>query len=249
MRRLWIADVHANLPAFEAVLRDAETVDEIVYLGDIVGYGPHPSACIDLLEHLQAKAVLGNHDASVLALGRRAAQYSCPVNWDEWTHDQLNDSQLSYLAALPTELEIVSCGAKVKAMHQPPGAPYLHPAMPDYVLAEHLQAVSCAAIFCGHSHRRIDRTIAGRRFVCIPPVGQPRNRDPRAGYAIERDGRLEFGFVRYDIERVVVDVQGIGLKKEFCQRWINFLRTGFDTEWSHEYEHDGVQNQGIPPTS
>ena len=103
MKRLWIADVHANLPAFEAVLQNAGTVDEIVFLGDIVGYGPHPSACIDLLKHLQPKAVLGNHDASVLALGRRAARYSRPVNWDEWTHDQLNDSQLSYLAALPTD--------------------------------------------------------------------------------------------------------------------------------------------------
>ncbi len=46
MRRLWITDVHANLPALEAVLADAGVVDEIICLGDVVGWGPHPSACI-----------------------------------------------------------------------------------------------------------------------------------------------------------------------------------------------------------
>lgn len=245
MRRLWIADIHANLPAFEAVLRDAGPVDEIVFLGDIVGFGPHPGACIDLLKQLNAKAILGNHDASVLAVRGRMWRRSNPIDWDEWTFDQLNESQLSYLAALPSELAIVSCGVNVKAMHHPSGAPYLHPAMPDSVLANHLQSVLHPVIFYGHSHRRIDRTVNGCRYVCIPPVGQPRNHDPRAGYAVENNGRLKFAFVTYDIERVAVDIQGIGLEKEFCQRWINFLRTGFDPEWSREYEHDGVQKQGM----
>ena len=238
MRRLWIADVHANLPAFEAVLRDAGTVDDVVFLGDIVGFGPHPVACIDLLRQLEAKAILGNHDASVLAVRGRPGPRSTPIDWDEWTFDQLSDSQLSYLEALPRKLAIVSGGVEIKAMHHPAGAPYLHPAMPEPVLANHLQAVPHPVVFCGHSHRGIDRTVNGRRFVCIPPVGQPRNRDPRAGYAVESDGNLVFAFVTYDVERAVADVQGIGLAEEFCQRWIRFLRTGFDTEWSREYEQE-----------
>ncbi|MBU0606911.1 MAG: metallophosphoesterase family protein, partial [Armatimonadetes bacterium] len=68
MKRLWIADVHANLPAFVAVLADAGAVDEVIFLGDVVGYGPHPAECVDLLARLQPQAVLGNHDAAVLAL-------------------------------------------------------------------------------------------------------------------------------------------------------------------------------------
>ena len=67
MRRLFIADVHANLPALEAVLRDAGPVDEVVFLGDIVGYGPHPAACVDLLGRLGARAIRGNHDTDTLA--------------------------------------------------------------------------------------------------------------------------------------------------------------------------------------
>ena len=108
--------------------------------------------------------------------------------------------------------------------------------MADSVLADHVQAVAGPAVFCGHSHRPIDRIVEGRRFVCIPPVGQARNGDPRAGYAVENDGDLEFRFVAYDIEKTVADVRSIGLNEGFCQRWISFLRTGSDAEWSREYE-------------
>jgi predicted phosphodiesterase len=236
MKRLWLADVHANLPAFEAVLAAAGSVDEVVFLGDIVGCGPHPAACVDRLRHLEAKAILGNHDASILALRGHAARRVHPVDWNEWTLDQLNASQLSYLASLPSELAIEFCGVKATLLHHPSGAPYLHPDMPDSVLAEHLQAVSASVVICGHSHRQIDRTVGRLRYVCIPPVGQPRNGDTRAGYALESDEALEFGFVPYDVERVVVDVERIGLADAFCQRWTRFLRAGFDLEWSRAYE-------------
>ncbi len=248
MRRLWITDIHANLPAFEAVLADAGTLDQVVFLGDIVGYGPHPSACIDLLRELEARAVLGNHDAAVLAIRACANRRSDPVDWDPWTFDQLKDSQLSYLMDLPSELAVESCGTRVQAMHHPPGAPYLHPAMPDSVLADHLHGTPYPIVFCGHSHRQIDRTVNGCRYVCIPPVGQPRNGDPRAGYAVECDGHLEFRFVTYDIERYVVDTKGIGLSQDFCQRWIRFIRTGADTEWSREYKHKEVRNKSMHAT-
>jgi diadenosine tetraphosphatase ApaH/serine/threonine PP2A family protein phosphatase len=218
-------------------------VDEVVFLGDIVGYGPHPSACIDRLRQLKAKAILGNHDAAALALGARAARDSHPVQWDEWTRDQLEESQLSYLQGLPTELTVDVGGVKVRAMHHPPGAPYLHPNMPDSLLASHLRAIPHPVVFCGHSHRHIDRTVNGRRYVCIPPVGQSRNGDSRAGYAVEVDGSLACRFVAYDVERVVADIESIGLAETFCRRWIRFLRTGFDVDWSREYRSEEAQNR------
>lgn len=235
MKRLWLADVHANLPAFEAALADAGRSDEVVFLGDIVGFGPHPLACIERLRRLDAKVVLGNHDAAVLAVRERAVRRSPPLEWDEWTFDQLHESHLSYLASLPAELSVTFCGAAATAMHHPPGAPYLHPAMPDAVLAGYLQAAAHAAVVCGHSHRQIDRFVNGRRYVCVPSVGQPRNGDTRAGYAVEEDGTLLFRFVRYDVEQVVADVEKIGLTSAFRGRWVRFLRTGWDAEWSREY--------------
>jgi predicted phosphodiesterase len=241
MKRLWIADVHASLPAFEAVLTDAGAVDDIVFIGDIVGCGPHPSACVDLLRQLDAKVVIGNHDASVIAIKSIATKRPHSViveNWDEWTFNQLNESQLSYIEALPRELTVISGGVEVRVMHNPPGVPYLCQSMPDSVIANYLRNVPYPVVFCGHSHRQIDRTVNGHRYVCIPPVGQSRNGDTRAGYAIENDGVLSFHYVPYDIEQVVVDIKNIGLPEKYCKRWISFLRAGFDVEWSREYKHE-----------
>ncbi len=235
MRRLWIADVHANLPAFEAVIDDAGSVDEVLFLGDVVGCGPHPAACVDLLQRLNARAVLGNHDAAVLAAGASSAPRATPVNWDTWTFDQLDEPQLSHLGALPEELDLDFGGIRARVMHNPLGAPYLHPSMPDRVLASRLPALSHEVTLCGHSHRQIDRTVNGCRYICIPPVGQPRNGDTRAGYAMETDGALDFQFVSYDVERVMTDVRQIGLDDTYCHRWIAFLRTASDPEWSREY--------------
>jgi len=236
MKRLWIADVHANLPAFEAVLADAGTVDETVFLGDIVGLGPHPGECVDLLRQLDAKAIRGNHDTTILNIKSSSTQRAVPVDWNEWTRDQLNASQLSFLASLPHELSVESDGVTIQVMHHPAKAPYMHPDMPDAVLARQLHAIQYPVVFCGHSHRAMDRSVNGCRYVCIPPIGQPRNRDPRAGYAIEDGGTLTFRYVTYDVERVASDIQNIGLHEEFCQRWLSFLRTGFDAEWSREYK-------------
>lgn len=231
MKRLWIADVHANLPAFAAVLRDAGTVDEIVFLGDVVGFGPHPGECVDLLAALVPKAILGNHDESILTRAKGAL----PGNWDQWTRDRLGEAHIAYLKNLPQERELPFGPGIAKLRHLVPGAPYLHPAMPDDVLERHLIAVPDRFLICGHCHRAIDRTLGDRRLVCLPAVGQPRNRDPRAGYAVEENGNLEFRFVAYDIERVVADLDAIGLEESFRQRWIRFLRTGHDPEWSREY--------------
>lgn len=233
MKRLWIADIHANRPAFEAVLRNVGTVDETVFLGDIVGYGPHPSACIDLLIQLDATAVLGNHDAAVLKAVKSSRQPAKSLNWDHWTADQIGESQRSYLASLPQALEIAFGETTAHVLHHPAGAPYFHPDMAHDVFTDCLHSVSCKTVICGHSHRRIDRRFNGQqRFVCIPSVGQPRNRDPRAAFALECDGTLMFGAVAYDVETTVTDFRQIGFEAVFRERWIRFLRTGYDREWS-----------------
>ncbi|MBU4201034.1 MAG: metallophosphatase family protein [Verrucomicrobia bacterium] len=240
MKRLFIADVHANLPAFEAVLRDAGTVDETIFLGDILDFGPHPAACVDRLQRLNARAILGNHDLAILAREGNPVMPSDFLDWGEWTYGRLTPAQLRYLRSLPRELNIESCGLQTTVIHQLPSAPYLYPTMSDDILAHFLGDVPGRAVYCGHCHYLIDRALNGRRLVCFPPVGQSRNGDPRAGYAIEEDGRLQFRFVRYDIETVVADIKKIGLPELFCERWIRFLRTGFDQEWSRIPASKGV---------
>jgi len=235
MRRLWIADVHANLPAFEAVLRDAGEVDDIVFLGDIVGFGPHPAECVDLLWELDALAIAGNHDVEVLCAPPPSESQSGPVNWLHWTRAQLEDDHLLYIEALPADTTVQSGFGEVSAIHHPVAAPYLHPAMPDAVLADWCRATPGAVVAFAHSHRAMDRAVDGRRLICLPAVGQPRDGDPRAGYALEVDGALSFHRAAYDVEQVVADVRAIGLDASFTERWIAFLRTGYDPEWSRPY--------------
>ena len=241
MRRLWIADVHANLPAFEAVLAAAGQVDEVIFLGDVLGFGPHPAACVDLLRSLSPRAVLGNHDAAILARRDDPAAPGPPGDWDPWTLRRLDEEQLAFLATLPASLALTVCGTSAEALHRLPGAPYLHPAMPDAVLAELVGDLPAATVLCGHCHHALDREVDGRRLVCLPPVGQPRNGDPRAGYAIECDEGLRFHYAAYDVERTVADTQRIGLPEPFCGRWLSFVRTGFDAEWSRPYRPEGAR--------
>jgi hypothetical protein len=76
--------------------------------------------------------------------------------------------------------------------------------------------------------------LGDRELVCFPAVGQARNRDPRAGYAIETDGELEFRYVDYDLGRTARDTAAIPLPPDFAARWQRFLLTGYDPDWSRE---------------
>jgi len=236
MKRLLLADVHAGLYAFEAVLAQAPVVDEIVFLGDIVGYGPHPAQCVDHLRALGARCILGNHDAEVLE--RRAAPRTATVGspheiWLRWTVEQLDDEQIGFLRGLPVGLTLQAGNSLVHAIHRTPG-PYLHECMPDDELRQAVDEFEPGTVLCGHAHRVIDRCVDGKRLVCIPAIGQPRDGDPRAGYAVETAGVFEFFRVPYDIEAALADLRDIGLPPAFAARWGRFLRTGYDPDWSRE---------------
>ena len=235
MRRLFLADVHANLPAFQAVLHDAGKVQQVFFLGDVVDWGPHPSECVDLLRDIGARAIRGNHDEAVLSLrGSGAPEGLPPVDWLHWTYSRLDREQLDFLASLPSQRSVRSCGVKTSLIHHPPGAPYLRPSMGGSELERLFAGIDGEAVYCGHSHKKIDRFAGGRRIVCLRAVGQSRDGDPRAGYAIVEDGVLEHRSVGYDLERVAHDIGRIGLDTALCRRWLEFLRTGYDREWSRE---------------
>lgn len=80
MKRLWLADVHANLPSLKAVLQDSGDCDEVVFLGDIIGYGPHPAECVDMLMRINPCAVIGNHDKAILKLKNKDVSFLDPSN-------------------------------------------------------------------------------------------------------------------------------------------------------------------------
>jgi len=161
LRRLFIADVHANLPAFEAVLSDAGPVDEVFFLGDIVDCGPHPAECVTLLRDIGATCIVGNHDEGVLSLegGRRPPREW--VDWQEWTFDQLTAEQRAYVGSFPRSRVIRSCGVETRLIHSAPNSPYLHESMTDEQVSVALLCIP--GIATGLSTEAL---VAGVTFVC-----------------------------------------------------------------------------------
>jgi len=220
MRYAIIADIHANLVAFTAVLDHIERrggVDEMWCLGDIVGYGPDPCECIQLLRQHNHVCVAGNHDWA--AIGKLATSEFNPdaAVACHWTAQQLGPEDIKYLEGLPEVIQ----KEDFTLVHGSPRQP----------IWEYLISVSSAkenfayfqSQFClvGHSHVpmvfKYDETdtcsfsqfmpnvglALGKSRLIINPggVGQPRDGDPRASYAIydSETGMIRLYRVPYDI--------------------------------------------------
>lgn len=202
MRYLVVGDIHSNLAAFEAVLRDADArsgFDKVWCLGDMVGYGPDPHECIELLRQYEHICVAGNHDWA--SIGKMDTSDFNPVaaHACHWTGQQLTRQDVEYLQDLPLSL----CEGDFTLVHGSPRQPIW-----EYLLSiEAAQAnFGCfETVYClvGHSHvplvfEYIDRaavykefpegtnlTLGGNRLIINPGgVGQPRDGDPRASYAV-----------------------------------------------------------------
>ena len=242
MRALIVSDVHSNLEAFEAALADAGGrggYDVVWFLGDLVGYGADPGACIERLRSLPHLAVAGNHDHAVTGrlnpdLFNGAARAAAL-----WTAERLSDDERDYLAGLP-EVRTVGSFTHVHGSLRDP--------VMEYLISEPAAVATFALLatpFClvGHSHYPIvwtereggadvallDATEplaldAGRRVIVNPgSVGQPRDGDWRASYLVYDDGvgdvgRLEHYRVEYDIGAAQRKIREAGLPEVLAER-------------------------------
>jgi diadenosine tetraphosphatase ApaH/serine/threonine PP2A family protein phosphatase len=231
-----LSDVHGNLDALRAVLEDAEThADGIVCLGDVVGYGPQPEPCLELVAERALALVGGNHEHGVAGL--------LDLDWFnpyaraavEWTRAHLDDDHRRYLAALPLVTEL----AGATLVHASPAQPEEW----DYLVSaeDGLRAFAGFATrlcFVGHSHRPavwsqgswgpdyrpggLDVSIEpGRRYIInVGSVGQPRDGDARAAYAIwDVEARRVVGRrVAYDVGAVRRKIARAGLPRFLADR-------------------------------
>ena len=238
MRIAVISDVHANLPALEAVLAHAGSVDTIWHLGDIVGYGPEPDAVVDRLATAGAIGVRGNHD-SAAAGGNEIHWFNPDARAAmEWTRGAISRSTVAWLAALPERRE----EGEFTLVH---GSP-LDPTW-EYVTTAASARASIAAISTthglnGHTHVPLAFVLDGDRMGQITPgtapptqldgrrlllnpgsVGQPRDGDPRASYLILdlAARRAEWARVPYDIEAVRARMRAVGLPKRLRDRLLH----------------------------
>jgi len=237
MRVLVISDIHANLPAFETVLEDAEGQwDRIWCLGDLVGYGPNPNECVALLRQHDHISLSGNHDWAALDKldindFNEEAQTAAL-----WTRDVMTEETRVFLDALPAK-RVIGDFTMAHASPRHPVWEYII----DYETAlENFSHYDTPYCLVGHTHVPVLLAEEGSNKVAVfnpayketiyledsrviinpGSVGQPRDSDPRAAYALLDTEKLTWEFYRvaYPIEKTQEQIRDAGLPEALAAR-------------------------------
>lgn len=214
MRVLLISDVHANLPALEAVLTDAPETRAIVHAGDVVGYNPYPRKVIEVFREHGVESIEGNHDRAV-AGGSAFGFNTLAGRAVEWTRDLLLGEELEYVGDLPVEETYFD--GRVHAAHGAPGDPDRY-TYPKQFTADLLEGEDILVL--GHTHVQGKREFSDGVVVNPGSVGQPRDGDPRAAYAVLDldDGRVDLKRVEYPVREVQEKINEAGLPERLSWR-------------------------------
>lgn len=228
-----IGDVHANLPALEAVLAHAreQGVEAIWNVGDFVGYGVFPDEAVKLLQGEEALSIAGNYDLKALQVKRRKAKWQKNKHPEkllafEWAYDHLSPESRDYLKALPQERRLTAGGKRILLTHGSPDSNEdpLTPDTPEDHLRELARKADADVIICGHSHQPFARRVDGAWFINTGSVGRPDDGDPRACYAVLRltpeSLDVQHHRVEYDAERIADAVREHGLPESFARMFL-----------------------------
>jgi putative phosphoesterase len=219
-----LSDIHSNLTALKAVLEDLPKVDEILCLGDLVGYAAEPNEVVELVRERNIRCVMGNHDyaavtGDVRGLNELAAGAAL------WTHRTLREENRRFLRSLPLEARLKLSGKSLYLAHGSPRDPlweYVFPELPNSSLLEIVRGVEADLSLFGHTHVPMERKIFGKLVLNPGGVGQPRDLDPRASYMLlELDGeepRIQIRRVKYDIDLTAKKIRTAGLPEELAAR-------------------------------
>ncbi len=241
-----LADIHGNREALTACLADAERrqVDRYIFLGDLVGYGADPGWVVDRVsDYVEqgATAILGNHDAA--AAGARVSMNETAQQAIDWTRGQLSDAQKEFLGRLPLSVEH---DGRLFVHASPLEPSRWHYVTSSQVARNNLMATAARQSFCGHVHvpalYGLSLTgklmafepvagmaiplLAGRRWLAvIGAVGQPRDHDPAACYALldDKANSLTYRRVAYDVETAARKIREADLPAVLATR----LERGF----------------------
>jgi predicted phosphodiesterase len=240
MRIAVLSDIHANLPALEAVAADLPSVDEVWVLGDIVGYGPQPNEVIAALQAMGARSVMGNHDGAAIGTVDPSDFNPEARAAIEWTAGVLDDNSRAYIAALP---EVRTAG-DITAVHGSPRDPIWEYITGPGVAAANFEAYTTRLCLFGHTHlpvafRAVDGGVVdasiglpgtaarvGPERAMLNPgsVGQPRDGLRDAAYAVlelngaPKDDSFEFRRVAYDVDRTQRLMRDAGLPARLVER-------------------------------
>jgi diadenosine tetraphosphatase ApaH/serine/threonine PP2A family protein phosphatase len=221
MRVAILSDIHANLPALEVVLKRVEDlhVDQIYCLGDIVGYGPFPNECVELIRKHSPFVVKGNHDSGLLD--------ETPIEYFsenarialEWTRTQIGEEQREYLRGLPASVVTEPLTFVHASPYDPLEWRYVFTARDA---DEAFQAFTTRICFVGHTHvpivigedYSVNKFRKGKRFIInVGSVGQPRDGQPESAFGVFDTDADSYELQRtpYDVKKTVQAIQKAGL--------------------------------------
>ena len=225
-------DIHGNLPALDAVLRDidARGLRDLFCLGDLVGYGTFPNEVVELIRARGIPTLMGNYDQGV---GHSSDDCGCAYKTPEaralgdrsiaWTNAHTSDENKAFLRALPAQIPAQVGDLRVVLVHGSPRKvnEYLYADRPDSSFERLLDLVEADVMVCGHTHLPYHKELPSERHVInAGSVGKPKDGDPRAGYVVLRArGRdLEVDFVRvaYEVERTAQAIEATEMPDEFA---------------------------------
>jgi len=237
LRLAILGDIHGNYPALEAVLAviDAEGVDAIACVGDVVGYAAQPKECLQVIRERARCVVAGNHDYGTVGLMDLEYFNSDARDAVEWTKSQLSQEDMDYLAQLPLTAEFEGFLIVHSTPYLPQQFSYIQTIYDaELAFAELVQQVA----FVGHSHVPVTfintealdyfqvtsfEVSADRKMIVnVGSVGQPRDLDPRAAFAILDTEARECVIHRvdYDIEAAALAILDAGLPRMNAYRLV-----------------------------
>jgi predicted phosphodiesterase len=246
VRYALISDIHANLPALEAVLADIRgrpDLNATYHLGDLVGYAPWPDETVALLSTSGITGVAGNYDSTVGTDSKHCGcKYEDPRQEElshlsyAWTRQHVSRRTKEFLAGLPFRIDLLPKGGHLSGpravlVHGTPtlNTLYWTEDRPDdfcLKMASHAGAKAGDVIAFGHTHLPWHREVGGIHFVNTGSVGRPKDGDWRAGYVVldlgEGAVRVEFVRVAYDLEQAMRAIRESELPDDFAEQ----LRTG-----------------------
>lgn len=227
MRILVLADIHSNWPALAAV---QEPFDACLFVGDLVDYGTDPVPCLNWVKKHATASVRGNHDHAVaqripvkkVSGLHRLAAATRPLHWK-----LLSGLHMKFLTRLPVTRKLTLDDKRFYLVHATPRDPFDEYLRDDKsAWAARLNGIDADFVLVGHTHIPFTLQLDGPMVINPGSIGQPRDGDPRAAYAIIENGKVELRRVEYDIDATLQHMRDSGVDDDTLDLAEMVLRSG-----------------------
>jgi putative phosphoesterase len=209
LRIVVISDIHSNIDSFRTVIAELPPYDSILFLGDLIGYGPNPNEVVEQLQQLKpAAALMGNHDHAVTT-GDVTGFSPLAAVAIEWTRRCIKPKNLAYLSSLQSSARIRMGNVELALFHGSPADPlseYIFPGISNDLAKRVIHSAGVSLVLLGHTHMPMVYSFGEEMLANPGSVGQPRDGDPRAAFAVLTisEGKFSFEIKRVQYEMTVV---------------------------------------------